>query len=193
MAGFCGQIATIREKIAELVGPELAAQIMEGQDKIKDSTKPPKVSAWFKEVLERLDTLVDADTRARIMSNCGYNCARINHTALDRAAARRKKYDSFDVFLAAEQQNPPAGTRLERDGHMLYQFYTPQNFTHPMRCYCSLLRGLPEGETVSLTYCNCSRGFVEKYWENLLQKPVQVDLLESAVSGAAECKFVIHL
>jgi predicted hydrocarbon binding protein len=62
-----------------------------------------------------------------------------------------------------------------------------------MRCYCGLLRALPEGETVSKTYCNCSKGFVEKYWEAVLQKPVKVDVLQSAVSGASECKFAIHI
>jgi len=57
-----------------------------------------------------------------------------------------------------------------------------------MRCYCGLFRELPTEET-----CNCSKGFVEKYWEAVLQKPVKVDLLQSAISGAKECKFAIHL
>jgi predicted hydrocarbon binding protein len=62
-----------------------------------------------------------------------------------------------------------------------------------MRCYCSLFRQLPTEDKVSTTYCNCSRGFVEKYWEAVLQKPVEVDLLKSAISGADECTFAIHL
>jgi hypothetical protein len=84
------------------------------------------------------------------------------------------------------------GTRLAREGAILYQIYTPQAFTHPMRCYCGLLRGLPNEETFSKTYCNCSRGFIEKYWATILQKPVTVDLLQSVISGAKECKFAIH-
>jgi predicted hydrocarbon binding protein len=56
-----------------------------------------------------------------------------------------------------------------------------------------LLRDLPNEETVSKTYCNCARGFVEKFWENVLGKPVKVDLLQSVVSGDKECKFAIHL
>ena len=55
------------------------------------------------------------------------------------------------------------------------------------------MRGLPEDKTVSLTYCQCSRGLVEKTWELILGRPVQVEILESAISGATECKFVIHL
>jgi hypothetical protein len=41
--------------------------------------------------------------------------------------------------------------------------------------------------------CNCSKGFVEKYWEAILQKPAKVDLLRSAISGSKECTFAIHL
>jgi len=62
-----------------------------------------------------------------------------------------------------------------------------------MRCYCSLLRGLPADEKISRTYCHCAKGFVRKFWEEVLERPVTVDLVQSAVSGANECKFAIHL
>jgi hypothetical protein len=98
-----------------------------------------------------------------------------------------------DEFLEAEQKKPMTGTRLVREGNVLYQFYTPRAFTRPMRCYCGLLRGLPDGATVSKTYCHCSKGFVKKFWESVLERPVKVELIQSAVSGADECKFAIHL
>ena len=127
------------------------------------------------------------------MQNCGYNCARKNSKVIERALSRRKKYASIEDFLTAEQKNPPKGTKLAHKGNILYQTYAPQMFTRPMRCYCSLFRQLPIGETVSLTYCNCSKGFVEKYWEAIFHKNVKVDLLQSAISGAKECIFAIHL
>ena len=127
------------------------------------------------------------------MQKCGYNCAKKNSRVIQRAVDRRKKYADIGDFLVAEQKNPPKGTRLVREGNNIFQTYVPQSFTRPMRCYCSLLRQLPADEKVSMTYCNCGRGFVEKYWEAILQKPVKVDLLCSAVSGSNECKFVIHL
>ena len=61
-----------------------------------------------------------------------------------------------------------------------------------MRCYCGLLRALPEDKTVSSTYCNCAKGFVKTYWESVLGKPVQVQLKQSAVAGAEECEFLIQ-
>jgi len=48
-------------------------------------------------------------------------------------------------------------------------------------------------QTISSTYCLCSRGFVQKYWEGIVGKPLTVELLESCLCGARECKFAIHL
>jgi predicted hydrocarbon binding protein len=46
---------------------------------------------------------------------------------------------------------------------------------------------------MSPTYCLCSRGFVQKYWEGIVGRSLKVDLLGSCLSGAQECKFAIHL
>lgn len=102
------------------------------------------------------------------------------------------KYKTTETFLEAEERKPMAGTRLVREGKLLRYFYTPKAFSKPMRCYCSLLRALPEDETVSSTYCNCSKGFVKKYWENILDKPVQIQLIQSVVASAEECEFLIQ-
>ena len=95
------------------------------------------------------------------METCGYNCTRHNFSVIARGKARRAKFDSEAAFLALKYINRRLGTRLKQDGNILIQTYTPQSFTHPMRCYCSLLSGLPTGEQVSPTYCNCSKAFVQ--------------------------------
>jgi len=187
------QIREIGENVKRLAGKDVMDKVMEGREQITASSKPEKVARWVQGAMESLDALVDEETRNQVMTNCGYNCARVNSSPIEKAKARRKKFRTEDEFLRAEQKKPPTGTRLVREGNTVYQFYTPRSFTHPMRCYCSLLRGLPEGEMASLTYCQCSRGFVQKYWEGILGRPVEVELLESSVSGAQECKFAVHL
>ena len=179
--------------LEQVVGKSVAEKIMEGSEQITDKTDKKKIAQWVKDAIECLDASVDEKTRVRVMQNCGYNCAKKNLRVIERAVARRKKYSSTDDFLKAEKQNPMKGTKLASEGNIIFQFYTPQEFIRPMRCYCSLFRGLPIEDTVSLTYCNCSKGFVETYWEAILQKPVKVDLLQSVISGAKECKFAIHL
>jgi hypothetical protein len=189
---LAGQINEIGRNIEDLAGYELRLKVMEGSEKVP-SSNPAKAAAWVRDAMDRLDALVDEPTRRQIMLNCGYNCIRLNPRPLESARARRQKFASEEAFLAAEMQKPPKGMRFERRGNLLIQYYTPRTFGAGMRCYCSLLRGLPPGQTASLTYCECSRGFVQRYWEGILGRAVEVDLIESAVSGADECRFMVHL
>ena len=187
-----GMLAVLERNIEVLAGKSIAKKVMEGSEKITEKTDKRKTAEWVKQAVEKLDALINEDAKIRIMENCGANCAKVNKKVIQKAKARRSKFRSMDEFLAAEQKKPMSGTRLIREGNTLNQFYTPRAFTRPMRCYCSLFRMLPENETVSLTYCHCSKGFVKKFWEGVLGKPVQVDLVQSAISGASECKFVIR-
>jgi predicted hydrocarbon binding protein len=193
MCAKYGVLEAMEHCVEQLAGKTVAAKVMAGSEQITAKTDKKKIAEWVKNAMAMLDASVDEQTRVQIMQNCGYNCAKKNSKVIERAVARRKKYANITTFLEAEEQKPMKGTRLAREGNILYQFYTPQAFTRPMRCYCGLLRGLPNDESVSKTYCNCAKGFVEKYWENVLEKPVKVDLLQSVVAGDEECKFVIHL
>jgi len=188
-----GMIKSIGACIRRFAGEATERKVMEGSEKISPKTGKTEIAKWVKGAMERLDALVDEGTRFQIMENCGHNCAYVNLRVIERARARRRKYKSIDEFLEAEQQSPMRGTKLLREGNVLYQSYTPSSYAKSLRCYCGLLRGLPADETISRTYCHCSKGFVKKFWEGALEKPVKVDLIQSAVSGASECKFAIHL
>jgi hypothetical protein len=188
-----GMLIALEKNIEFLAGKTMSKKVMEGSEEITERTDKRKIAEWVKGAMERLDDLVDKKTGIQIMENCGYNCADVNKRVIERAKARRKKLKSINEFLEAEQRKPMTGTRLVREGNTLYQFYAPRAFTRPIRCYCALLRGLPDDEKVSVTYCHCSKGFVKKFWENVLERPVRVELMQSAVSGASECKFAIHI
>jgi predicted hydrocarbon binding protein len=193
MAAKHGMFQQIEGCIEQFAGKTMAQKIMEGSENITEKTDKKKTALFVKGAIQKLDATVDEKTRTQIMQECGYACAKKNHKIIERALVRRQKFGSLEEFLEAEQQKPMKGTKLIREGTVLYQFYTPQAFTRPMRCYCGLFRELPKESNVSVTYCNCSKGFVEKYWEAILERPVEVDMLQSAISGAKECKFAIHL
>ena len=189
-------VAMIREigkNLDRFAGEAIRKKVMEGSEQITATSSKRKVAEWVKGAMDRLDALVDEKTRIQVMENCGYSCALVNKSHMEKAKVRRKKYKSIDEFLEAEQRNPMRGTRLIREGDVMYQFYTPHSYTRPMRCYCSLLRGLPPNERISPTYCHCSKGFVKKFWEGVLERSVKVELIQSVVSGAQECKFAIYL
>jgi hypothetical protein len=127
------------------------------------------------------------------MEACGANCSKVNQRIIERGRARRMKYSNENEFLAAEQRKPPAGTRLQREGDVLYQTYTPRAYSHPMRCFCALMRKLADGVEASPTYCLCSLAFVRTFWQGVLGHPVQVEVLETALTRSSECRFRITL
>jgi hypothetical protein len=186
-------VENLARSLERLAGEETQAKVMEGSEKLAKTAEPEKIALWVKGAINRLDKAVDKKTRVRIMEECGAACAKANHATIDRVVAKRQKYPSLEEFLEAEKNKLLPGMRLEPKGKTLYQYYLPRTFHYPMRCFCALLRGLPPEETVSPTYCQCSKGFVRKMWECVLGKPVKVQVLETAVTGAKECKFRIDL
>jgi len=185
-----GALRALEGVIGHFAGEAIKKKVMEGSEEMTEQMDGSKeIAKWVKGAMDRLDALVDERTRIQIMENCGYKCAEMNSEAIEKAKAKRKKYKNADEFLEAEQQNPTEGTRLVRKGDVLYQFYTPRSFG--VKCYCSLVNAIEEN--MSLTYCHCSKGFVKKLWEAVLERPVEVELLQSVVSGAQECKFAIHI
>jgi hypothetical protein len=169
-----GPIAELGRTIGRFVDGEVKDQIMAGSEGVAQASGE-EVSGWLRGAIDRLDALVDEETGVRVMEQMGFNCAEINRSHVEQALA-----------------NPSPGTRLVREGDVIYQHYQPlQAFGR--RCFCSLWRGLGDDENASLTWCQCSKGFVMRLWEAYVGSPVKVELVESCISGAEECKFAVYL
>jgi hypothetical protein len=185
-------IKTLEINVEKSAGRAARTKVMEGSERLSAKSGPVEIAAWLKGAMDRLDQRVAKEKRTLIRTACGRACAEKNKGTLARTVAKRKKFKTMDAFLAAEQKKPLTGTRLVRDGDILYWSFTPRSFNPPMRCFCALMKGLPADETISPTYCLCSRGFVERYWEAVLERPVKVELQESCLRGAPECRFAIR-
>jgi predicted transcriptional regulator YdeE len=190
---IAGQIREIGRNIKEFAGAEARKKVMAGSEKVIESGDPIKGAMWTKEAMDRLDTLTNKEARAKIMTACGHKCHEMNIKDTTEARDMRNMCTTEEEFLEKFLQPPGNGVRYKRDGNTLIQYYTPQQYFKGLRCYCGLMRGLPEGTNASPTYCQCSRAFTEKHWEGVLGRPVKVELGETALTGAKECKFIIHL
>ena len=61
-------------------------------------------------------------------------------------------------------------------------------------CHCPRIRdALNVGADISHTYCYCGAGYYKGIWEEILQEPVKVEVLESLLRGDDVCKIAIHL
>lgn len=187
-----GPVEELGGNVERFAGEETRRRVLEGCERIASYSKE-EVAMWVKGTMERLNFTVDEETRGRIMVTYGQKCAKMNSRPIEMAKRRRAKFDSEDEFLEAEIRKPTKGTSLTREGVVLRYTYKPREYRQGLRCYCSLVNGLPSDEKISITYCNCARGFVEEYWEEVLGRPVRVELTESSISGSNVCKFVVSL
>jgi len=61
-------------------------------------------------------------------------------------------------------------------------------------CHCPRVRdALKAGERLPKSYCHCSAGFYKKNYEEILRQPVDVEILETVLSGDEVCSFAVHL
>jgi hypothetical protein len=86
-------------------------------------------------------------------------------------------------------------TKIPKSGNLLeyMQEEDPQR-RRQLYCHCPRVRdALTMGERLSPTYCYCGAGFYKGIWEEILQRPVEVEVLESVLQGGHVCTIAIHL
>jgi hypothetical protein len=86
-------------------------------------------------------------------------------------------------------------TKIPKSGHLIeYMRETDPARKRQLYCHCPRIRDvLKSAETISPTYCYCGAGFYKGIWEEILQQPVQVEVLETVLHGGQVCKIAVHL
>ena len=86
-------------------------------------------------------------------------------------------------------------TKIPRSGNLLeYIMETDLVRKRALYCHCPRIRGaLLSSVAISATYCYCGAGFYKGIWEEILQQPVEVELLETVLQGDEVCKFAVYL
>lgn len=172
-------VEKLSENLNSLVGEETRKKIMEGYDLLTKSSSPAKKAQWVKSAMEKLDQLVDKKTRTKIMENC----ACVSNKSIEKAKNTYKQSENLDDFLTKLQKERIAGTKLLREGDIIYAFYD--------KCYCGRVKATKE--KISSTYCHCSKGYLKKIFEAVFQKSLKIDILQTILQGNQECKFAIHI
>jgi hypothetical protein len=191
-----GAVKEFGGRIEQYAGADIRQKVMHGGEQMQGILDPVKGALDYKNAIDLLDSLVDKPTCTKIMTACGHACQSIYDQAALKARETRQKYATEEEFLA-DFHEFDNGTRIERKGKDLVQYFSPsQLFPNMpgMRCACMLIGGLPEGTYASPTVCECSRAFTEKRWETILGRPVKAEVITTPIiSKSDECIFIIHL
>jgi predicted hydrocarbon binding protein len=91
--------------------------------------------------------------------------------------------------------NTIMATKIPKSGYLLeYLQETDPEKKRQMYCHCPRIRDvLKTSVPVSPTYCYCGAGFYKGIWEEILQRPVEVEVLETVLKGDEVCKIALHL
>lgn len=143
-------------------------------------TSPAAKAQFLKQLMDRMDEMLEEGVRRRVMEECGRQC--IGRSTLKRARKVAAEAGDLDDLLARFNQ-AHLGGHLRREGDVIHGSYT--------RCYCGSVS--KTSELISPTYCHCSCGWYKQLFEAALERPVEVELVESIVQGAEACRFVIRL
>ena len=94
-----------------------------------------------------------------------------------------------------KQGNMIIATKMPKSGYLIeYMNETDPDKKRQYYCHCPRIREvLQTSETLSPTYCYCGAGFYKGIWEEILQRPVRVQVLESVLQGDQVCKISIDL
>lgn len=99
---------------------------------------------------------------------------------ITKARKIKKNSKDLDEFLVKLSKN---WKHLKLERKKIYVEYE--------KCYCPLVRDYHE--KLSVTFCNCSRGWLKELFESELEKPVQVKLEKSIKRGDEICRFRVLL
>jgi hypothetical protein len=138
------------------------------------------LAGWIKTLLESMDKHLDEDTKKKIMGETGSYCAQQH--IIEVLVDIKKNTKNFDEFLEKvnEQLKGTSWTKINED--TLIVTYS--------KCYCPMIE-LDMYRTP--VQCNCSVGWLKKNLETVLEKAVDVELVQSVLQDGNQCEFKVKI
>ena len=191
----------LAKNLDRVLGEDKRKELMKGREKLFkiESSLDEKVQ-WIKNVLEKLDIMADDYQKYDILSCCAHE---FSQKRIGKLKSIYEKTGNIDEILKEMDKDFAWYEGQKKDGNSIFVQKIPYDQEGYAKattldeqkrkyCHCPLVRNyLNEG--VSPTFCNCSAGWYRQYWEGVLGKPVQIQILKSLVRGDNTCEFRIYL
>ena len=196
------------ESINCFAGEPIRKEVMEGSQRIRSSSSPSKKAAWIKGAMEKLQALVDEETKKKIMiGTCPHTFPKGRIQKLRR---RYKKLGNINKLLEIMCNDRSwKGTSYYdhpiRKGNTIYMTKVPYNpqahknaDTKQKRqlayCHCPWIKAaITSNEKVSSFFCYCAASWDKQLWEGILEKQVKAELVKCLLKGDDCCIHAFHL
>lgn len=147
------------------------------------SYKPHEKALWWNNAVERLENELGIDKAIEIMRTCGSKCCGKGQ----RKTAKRLMNESSSLEDFIERISKYDVT----EGELEYKLLDDNTIiAKHNKCFCGQVKKTKKRFT-STTYCQCSVEFNKQFFEAALEKPVNVKLKQSIITGGDCCEFII--
>ena len=143
---------------------------------------------WIKRFFDVLDTVLDDESKRRVMMTNGKICFQ----EWIRSQGRKIVPVSLETWADRVKNRLKDGS-IRIEDNVIYFQYTGSAETGKESpesvCLCSMVESKPAG--LSPTYCLCSVGYVKEMFDQTFGRSVEVTLVDSVLYGAKRCQFKI--
>jgi predicted ArsR family transcriptional regulator len=179
-----GRIGRFAKIVEEKTSQGILLEIMQDSENYK-AYKPAEKAEWWRTAIERLEKATGKESAIEIMKSCGRKCCGQGQ----RNTAKRLMGESASVqeFLDRISRHDV------KEGDLTYVLEDENTIVaEHNKCFCGQVKRTTKPFSTN-TYCQCSVEFNRAFFEAALEKPVQVELVQSIINGAESCKFIIHI
>lgn len=156
--------------------------------KSRNDTRMAFAEGWLTRFFTVFDENLDPATRKKIMMANGRACY-LNWIQETNQQIKPITMERLKAFIASERND--GSYQMEGDT-ITFQYMSAAETGQAAgegTCLCTLVESKPAG--LSSTYCLCSVGYVKVMHEMLLDRPVEVELVDSVLMGGKRCIFKI--
>jgi hypothetical protein len=171
----------LKKRLDEYVGEEVRKEIFLGYDEISNKVKPEEKAVYAKKLMERMDSMLDDETRIKVRRACSCNLSKLQIAEIDDLM---NQYDEINNFLIEYSKTLEPGSIKKLDDKLLVSF----GWGH---CVCSVFKKAKTYEPVSKTFCECCNGHVQKWFEYIFKKPIDTEIIKTIATGGDDCLFEI--
>lgn len=178
---YKGWIENFDRVVDDQLGEETKLKVLDQCKSCQQISDDKEMARCVKEVMNQFDRVVsDKEKRYCVMETMGNTC--FNNFFSRIAEDIRKKSNGIAEII--QKLNKASGAEhFKLEDNKIYATFN--------QCLCQI--GVRETEEpISKTYCSCSLGWMKSLFKTLLDKPFNVELLDSIVSGGNICHFVIN-
>ncbi|MHA2248913.1 MAG: hypothetical protein ACXAD7_01060 [Candidatus Kariarchaeaceae archaeon] len=176
-------------------------EILEGHENINYFTELDDRVVWTRSTLLKLTQLTSNEQAVEAISNCGQKFPDENIAILKAILNEH----GLEFLISRMIEDPLHMAAPKRVGNTLYFTKTPANKKaydeaktleekRPQACWVALAKqSMLRDLDLPSIFCYTSARWFKRLWENLLERPVKVEMISSALSGNVNCTFAVHL